>query len=605
MIFGGFPALPPPLPVYPGFSIILSPYTNRWVNGTANEKTVAIIDDVDSVAVGVENVSIEVKDVVASDYKNSAGTPYNQTDGDLMSLVIPKHEIYALYNDDGYIIASVVIGDDAGSTKSYAYITSGNVNREGYTSADEEWTWTREAVINGEIGELTYKGSSLRYIGNGSTNGNMKSGEWYEVRYDANGNVRRADKLTFANYSSTNTKYINRVEDVEAAINNGDTVILQVLLNNANDKLTLDGGTLYTDAQKTDTKGFWVARDVKTVLGLSKLLVTGNEGGVEGTDIAHLDDVTDGYEGRTGLESAIDDLDKNFNGYLNVLFDSTGAVTIILDDHWGTKVDEGNTVVTTGKYSSEVDQTITTGLSDLDLSVAANNQVDGSGKLKLNTYGGGNEAKQIQDALANLGYTNVSIKLAGGKNYTITATNKNGVEETITCDNTADITKYWKVDIDGDKQYAAAGNIAIANPNAGARDGTGFIATDASGTNYTAYGNYAVADATGDAVIETGYVSVGGAAASGSVATKVAGTDVTVTVPDYAKDGVAFTVTVVVDANATVTADTTATWTITGGTGSGQPTTILTADGAAGKTYTFTVTNTAETNVTAVSVALS
>ncbi len=582
---------------------------NRWVNGTTNEKTVAIIDDVDSVAVGVENVSIEVKDVVFGDYKDSAGNAYANN-----NLVIPKHEIYALYNDDGYIIASVVIGDDAGSTKSYAYITSGNVNREGYTSADEEWTWTREAVINGEIGELTYKGSSLRYIGNGSTNGNMKSGEWYEVRYDANGNVRRADKLTFAPYSSTNTKYIDRVEDVEDAINNGDTVILQVLLNNANDKLTLDGGTLYTDAQMTDTKGFWVARDVKTVLGLSKLLVTGNEGGVEGTDIAHLDDVTDGYEGRTGLESAIDDLDKNFNGYLNVLFDSTGAVTIILDDHWGTEVDEGNTVVTTGKYSSEVDQTITVGLSNLDMSDKTGTNIsfatgtDAAGnpitKLSLNVYGGGDPATQITDALKIQGYTIVGKIKKAGDTYTITA-EKNGVEETISCDYANDADKYWKVDIDGDKQYAAAGNIAIADPNAGARDGTGFIATDASGTAYTDYGNYAVADTTGDAVIETGYVSVGGAAATGSVTNKVAGADVTVTVPGYAKDGVAFTVTVTVNANAAVTADTTATWTITGGAGSGQPTTILTADGKAGKTYTFTVTNAAETKVTAISVALS
>ncbi len=573
---------------------------NRWVNGTTNEKTVAIIDDVDSVAVGVENVSIEVKDVVFGDYKDSAGNAYTNT-----TLVIPKHEIYALYNDDGYIIASVVIGDDAGSTKSYAYITSGNVNREGYTSADEEWTWTREAVINGEIGELTYKGSSLRYIGNGSTNGNMKSGEWYEVRYDANGNVRRADKLTFAPYSSTNTKYINRVEDVEAAINNGDTVILQVLLNNANDKLTLDGGTLYTDAQKTDTKGFWVARDVKTVLGLSKLLVTGNEGGVEGTDIAHLDDVTDGYEGRTGLESAIDDLDKNFNGYLNVLFDSTGAVTIILDDHWGTKVDEGNTVVTTGKYSSEVDQTITTGLSDLDLSVAANNQVDGSGKLKLNTYGGGNEAKQIQDALANLGYTNVSIKLAGGKNYTITASNKNGVEETITCDNTTDITKYWIVDNNGAKSYVDNSSTVTIAAIAGS---TGFQAQEADGTKtYVAYGsNHTV---TQDVTLEPGYVSVAAATnyngnAGGVTSASFALKDSTLSTSGV-KPGA--TLEYVITYSGTATAAVTITFTAGANSTAVAPNTVSIANGtvvAAGTTATFSATVSTD-DVAAATVAIA
>lgn len=327
------------------------------------------------------------------------------------------------------------------------------------------------------------------------------------------------------------------------------------------------------------------------MLGLSKLLVTGNEGGVEGTDIAHLDDVTDGYEGRTGLESAIDDLDKNFNGYLNVLFDSTGAVTIILDDHWGTKVDEGNTVVTTGKYSSEVDQTITTGLSDLDLSVAANNQVDGSGKLKLNTYGGGNEAKQIQDALANLGYTNVSIKLAGGKNYTITATNKNGVEETITCDNTADITKYWIVDNNGAKSYVGNSSTVTIAAIAGS---TGFQAQEADGTKtYVAYGsNHTV---TQDVTLEPGYVSVAAATnytgnASGVTSASFALKDSTLSTSGV-KPGA--TLEYVITYSGTATAAVTITFTAGANSTAVAPNTVSIANGtvvAAGTTATFSAT---------------
>lgn len=75
--------------------------------------------------------------------------------------------------------------------------------------------------------------------------------------------------------------------------------------------------------------------------------------------------------------------------------------------------------------------------------------------------------------------------------------------------------------------------------------------------------------------------------------------------PTYAKDGEAFTVTMKVTADAAVTADTAVAWTVTGGTATGNPTTIAITEGANGTTFTFTITNTAEINVTVVTATLS
>ena len=53
------------------------------------------------------------------------------------------------------------------------------------------------------------------------------------------------------------------------------------------------------------------------------------------------DDVTDGYTGYSDLERAIDLLDSNFYGYLGVIIENGEATSIILDDRWGTEVDQG------------------------------------------------------------------------------------------------------------------------------------------------------------------------------------------------------------------------------------------------------------------------
>ena len=56
---------------------------------SGNQNTAVIIDDVDSVTVGVKNVNIKVKDVVSTNYKKSDNTDYTANE-----LALPKSEIF-------------------------------------------------------------------------------------------------------------------------------------------------------------------------------------------------------------------------------------------------------------------------------------------------------------------------------------------------------------------------------------------------------------------------------------------------------------------------------------------------------------------------------
>ena len=302
--------------------------TKWWsTKNTGTTKYAAIIDDVDSVTVGVKNVSLKAKDVLHADVVDNTAVT---TD-----VIIPVHEVYTLYKDNGYVIAAVVIGEDEGTNTNYAYITGSSYNSEGYSSANDEWTWSKEAVVNGKKVDLTEKGSTIKYLNK------MAQGNWYEVRYDADGNVRGIKgqaspnngangAITFVN--NAGNKYPNTVANLEGAFSANDTVLMKVDYTSPTGKLTYKNGTLYTN--QAQTQGFSVSPSVKTVVALSKLNANNS--------VSPFDSVTDGYEGYSGLEDAITDLDANFKGFLNVLFEDDVATVIILDDRTGTKVDEGS-----------------------------------------------------------------------------------------------------------------------------------------------------------------------------------------------------------------------------------------------------------------------
>ena len=267
-----------------------------------------IIDDVESVTTGVKNVNLTIEDL-------------KDEPVDKVTYLAPEAEIYTLYNDDGYVIAAVTIGENDGVSSNYVYVSSSNINREADNDGDD-WTWTREVVVNGEIVEISEVGESLELIGKDASNGNMDQGKWYEVKYDADGNVRRVEPLASKLATDVEDGFINDVEDVEEALEAEDTVLLAD--TDTVDKLTFKNGTLYTD--RDTSKGFSVSPDVKVVLALA-----GKDG--DGTGKDWFDEVSDGYTGYSGLEKALRDM--NSQGTFKA---GTVEVSAILEDNRATSI---------------------------------------------------------------------------------------------------------------------------------------------------------------------------------------------------------------------------------------------------------------------------
>ena len=185
-----------------------------YMTGSTDVNKAIIIDDVESVTVGVKNTNIVVDDVVANDYNDSTNTPYTDA-----QVAVPKSEIYTLY-EGGDVIAVITIGEDQGTTSKYVYVHTDDVEWEEYGhGTSEKWRWEREVLMDGKITSL-YEVTDSNY--SKIDTAHMNQGEWYKISFDADGNVKSATKLTFA----TSTEYVNEVQYVDDAIEDHDSVVL-------------------------------------------------------------------------------------------------------------------------------------------------------------------------------------------------------------------------------------------------------------------------------------------------------------------------------------------------------------------------------------------
>ena len=299
--------------------------TDYVITGGASNANAVIIDDVASVVTGVENADIEV-------WGGADVTGKYPTLGSVASLHNDENVSYGtyfLYDDEAYVIGAVVVGEDAGSTTNFVYTISTNANRESYSSADDEYTWTRPVALNGLEDEISYVGDSLDEIDNKpDLNGDhgMLAGNWYYVKYYADGTVKETTKV---DNGETHGDYIVRgtmataVQEID--VNDAD----HVLLNNANEgKVVFRSGTLYSEYD--DSKGIWVSPDVNVV----RIQYVDNDpfGEIEY------------YTGRDGLEDALDDL-GNISGKnleVSAIVDNGAAVVIVLNNTDPRLTDEGS-----------------------------------------------------------------------------------------------------------------------------------------------------------------------------------------------------------------------------------------------------------------------
>ena len=237
--------------------------------------------------------------------------------------------VYTLYKSNGYIIAAVVVGEDNAASKNLVYVNSGSVSMEAYDSAKDEWTWTREVIIDGEKAELTEVGDDLTYLDA------MAQGKWYQVKYNAKGNVvgvvNDTTNTTWSLTKATGTAkanavdYVENIEYLENAINNSgkDTVLYnQEFGTNAATANatapTMKGSTLYVDA--TATKGFYVDENAKVVF------IQSNDG----------KSTTEYETGAKEVQSFIESLNKKENaGYfftISAILKNGAAQVVIIKD---------------------------------------------------------------------------------------------------------------------------------------------------------------------------------------------------------------------------------------------------------------------------------
>ena len=275
-------------------------------DNTAKTQTV-IISGVENVTTGVKNASIDL-------WKNLSAVQTGSHD--YSTATAGAAGAYVLYKDNGYVIAAVVVGEDGEAAKNLVYVNSSKLTSESYDKAADEWTWTREAIYNGEKIMLTEVGDTLTYIGKDD----MAPNTWYQVRFNAKGQVI-GTKLA----STLTGEYVGAIGGLQAAIAAKDNVLYDETFGNtttyAAEAPTMKGNTLYV--QKSLTKGFYVDEDAKVVF------IQSNDG----------KETTDYATGADEVQNFIDKLNdmngSDANGYcftISAQLENGVAKTVVIYD---------------------------------------------------------------------------------------------------------------------------------------------------------------------------------------------------------------------------------------------------------------------------------
>ena len=385
-------------------------------NDTGHTNT-GIISDVDSVTTGVKNASLKGWNATTAASKVST-TSISVTSANVAS------GVYTLYKSNGYIIAAVVVGEDNEASKNLVYVSSGSVNYESYDKAADEWTWTREVIIDGEKAELTEVGDKLSYIGA------MQKGQWYQVRYNAKGNVigvldGNTSDPTYDNWTLTVGE--DYVTDIDAADPNG----LAYTIQHGKDSIlytesftsavpTMKGSTLYVN--KALTQGFYVDENAKVVF------IQSNDG-----------KETIEYEvGSKEVQSFIENLnaDKggNYSYTISAILQNGAAQIVIIKDDKDATLNPGTVTPSTGSYTGALvnDGALKFSFTTTDVATPAN----WSG-VKVTVYGKNTTSGYVATVVAD--------KVAGNTTISYTGSNPWTTDEVTVLSSTNDNWVYWVV----------------------------------------------------------------------------------------------------------------------------------------------------------------
>ena len=227
-------------------------YVTVSLSELKNVNNYGIIDGVDSVATGIGNVALTAWSTPDAEAKAEDTTIIGNVTGRT------SNGVFSLYNDDGDVIAAIVVGEDAGSAKNLVYVHSSSVYKETYDKTADQWTWSRKVILNGEEVILTEVGDGLSDLGQ------MQQHTWYQVKFNADGNVISAELASTA-LSYVNKEIVDDYDEIAAAVDAKDTVLYYSTDPEiSTEALSLTGRTLWLDTTKT--VGFRVAEDVKIAL---------------------------------------------------------------------------------------------------------------------------------------------------------------------------------------------------------------------------------------------------------------------------------------------------------------------------------------------------
>ena len=323
---------------------------------------------------------------------------------------------YALYNDKGYIIAAVVVGQNMAASENYAYIID-DVQQEDYDAEADEYTWYRKAIVNGEEVVLREKGSSLKVIG-GTGKGNMTIDTWYEVEYDADGYVIGKSAIDWDIISALDgdtyaTASVQGFNTVKTGYDKEDVVLVKQDMNKTDFSLVLDGLTVYVRNDKAIDSGIAIVPGAKVVLI--------DNWDDSGREIEYFDNA----DGNNNVKAALDEMvNTTFQGKVYFVMKDGVATNIIIND---TEThSSGNSPITpNGKYQlADVTQDGTALKLCLNNVVVAGDTVTAKvyvSTLGSNSFSYAGDATFTSGNSATVTRSDSNVQLTAGATYSVYA----------------------------------------------------------------------------------------------------------------------------------------------------------------------------------------
>ena len=234
-----------------------------------NDDSVFITVDTDAVSkkngadfVGITEVTSTYTGVQDVDLKIFNTTDNKLDAGDIAGQKEPA--VFALYNDDLYIIAAIVIGEDNTTTDSYAYAIKNAKNE--YKDADGYYYWDFDAIVDGKIVTLTVKEKGTTVLRDTIANAiDLVDFSMFKLTYDKDGYVVEADLIDDVKAGNADKLYDADDFNAQTIVDGADFKVYDVW-HKADADLYAIGRTLYVNNKADRDVGLTIAADAPVVV---------------------------------------------------------------------------------------------------------------------------------------------------------------------------------------------------------------------------------------------------------------------------------------------------------------------------------------------------